>query len=117
MSKTLILALSLLRTGFAVASPDVQEAADDVCECMAKPNQLAEQVMKQAMQAQASGDTSAIMARQGELMNVMSAAVECFEKLPKKYPQIDQDEQLKKEVMAIADRQCPSPASRMMPRR
>ena len=110
-------ATALLTVVFAsplIAGPNLQAAADDVCNCMAEPNRVAEEGVALLKKAQASGDFSQIMAAQGKVMGVMSAAKNCFEKLPAKYPAIDKDEALKEKVMAMAQKQCPNPARELM---
>lgn len=100
---------------FLTAQPslaaDLQAAADDVCACLESPYALVEKAMNDLQKAQASGDFSKIMQSQGEMMGVMGATSECFEKMPARYPDIDKNDELKKKVMEITNRQCPNPAS------
>ena len=108
--------LGLLLVGAATplwATPDLQAATDDVCNCMAEPNRVAQQALELIRHAQASGDTSRLMAAQGEMMGVMTAASRCFEQLPGKYPEINRSDELKNRVMDMANQQCPNPATRM----
>lgn len=92
------------------ATPDLNEAANGVCECLEEPYAQAQQVIDMVGAAQSSGDMSALMAAQGEMMGVISASNRCFEALAAKYPDINQSEALQQQVMAIADEQCPNPA-------
>ena len=101
----------------AVASPNLQEATDDVCHCMEGPNKKAMEIMRQMSKAQASGDMSKMTLNQGEMMNVMSEATRCFERLPEKYLEIDKSEELQNRVMAMAEKQCPNPATQFMMQR
>ena len=98
----------------ALAGPDLKAAADDVCNCMAEPNRVAAEGIELLKKAQASGDFSQVMMAQGKVMGVMSAAKNCFEKLPAKYPAIDKNDALKEKVMAMANQQCPNPAKDFM---
>lgn len=93
------------------AASDLNQAATDACACLKEPYAQIEKVMGMVQEAQASGDVSKIMAMQGEMMGSLSATQTCFDGLTKKYPDIDQDEKLKKQVMEIAEKQCPNPAS------
>ncbi|MBN3563000.1 hypothetical protein [Aliamphritea spongicola] len=100
-------------SGAALATPDLNEAADDVCACMEAPYAQIEQAMEMLNAAQASGDTSALIAAQGEMLGVINAASQCFNELSVKYPEISQSQDLQQQVMAIADDQCPNPADAM----
>ncbi len=97
-------------SGIVWASPDLNEAANDVCTCMEAPYAQIELAIEMLNAAQASGDTSALITAQGEMMSVMNAASQCFNALTTKYPEISQNEALQQQVMAIADEQCPNPA-------
>lgn len=101
---------------FALAGPvwadsDLNEAAADVCVCLEAPYAEAEKAIQMIQDAQQTGDMSALMAAQGEMMGVISASATCFEGLTQKYPDIAQDPQLQSQVMAIADQECPNPAA------
>lgn len=89
---------------------DSQAAADDVCACFEEPYQLIEQVLADVEAAQAEGNYAALLEQQGEMLSVMGAAQSCFDELPAKYPEIDQNPELQYEVLAIANEQCPNPA-------
>ncbi len=99
--------------GLAWATPDLNAAAEDVCLCLEEPYAQAQQAMELISAAQASGDTSALIAAQGEMMGVIGASAQCFEALPAKYPEINQSQELQQQVMAIADEKCPNPAAAM----
>ena len=95
------------------AAPNLNVAAEDVCECLEAPYAQAQKAMELISAAQASGDTSALIAAQGEMMSVINASSQCFEALTEKYPEIVQSEDLQIQVMNIADEQCPNPVSAM----
>lgn len=87
-----------------------QGVADDVCECFEEPYAVIEQVLAEVATAQAQSDYAALLEQQGEMLSVMSAAQACFNELPAKYPEFDQNKELQVEVMAIVNEQCPNPA-------
>lgn len=99
----------------AWADPDLNEAADDVCECLEAPYAEVQKALGLIAAAQQSGDMSALVAAQGEMMGVIDASSECFEALALKYPEIDQSDELKAQVMEIADQKCPNPADNFSP--
>ncbi|MCU7868626.1 MAG: hypothetical protein KZQ98_08825 [Candidatus Thiodiazotropha sp. (ex Lucinoma borealis)] len=113
MSKTLIAIMLVPFCSLAWAAPDLNEAAEDVCDCLEAPNAQAQQAMELISAAQASGDMSALIAAQGEMMGVINASSQCFDALADKYPEINQSEELQQQVMNIADVQCPNPAAAM----
>ena len=114
MSKSLIAIILVPFCSFVWAAPNLNEAAEDVCSCLAAPYAQAQQAMELISVAQASGDMSSLMAAQGEMMGVINASSQCFGALTKKYPEISQSEKLQQQVMNIADEQCPNPAAAMM---
>ena len=114
MTKWLTATILIPFTSLVWATPDLNAAADDVCKCLEEPYAQAQQAIELIQAAQASGDMSALMAAQGEMMGVISASAQCFEALPAKYPQIDTDPALQDQVMTIAETQCPNPAAAMM---
>lgn len=91
-------------------SQDLQAAADDVCECFEEPYEVLEQVLAEVAAAQAQGDYSALLEQQSEMISLMSTTHICFDELPAKYPEINENKGLQNEVMAIVQEQCPSPA-------
>lgn len=94
----------------AACGQDLQAAADDVCACFEEPYQVMEQVLADVAAAQAQGNYAALLEQQGEMLSVMGAAQSCFDELPAKYPEINENQELQDEVMAIANEQCPNPA-------
>ena len=113
MTKSSIAIILVPFCNLAWAAPDLNEAAEDVCDCLEAPYAQAQQAMELIIAAQASGDMSALMAAQGEMMAVMNAGSQCFDALTVKYPEISQSEELQEQVMNIADEQCPNPAAAM----
>lgn len=114
--KILFVAITIvLFSSLVWATPDLNEAADDVCKCLEAPYAQVQKAMELIESAQASGDMSALISAQGEMMGVMNASAQCFDGLAEKYPEIDQSEDLQEQVMNIVDEQCPNPASGMSP--
>ena len=110
MKRIILLLSSYAFLSLAWADPDLNEAADGVCECLKEPYEQAEKAMSLISAAQQSGDMSALVAAQGEMMGVINASNACFQALAQEYPEIDQSEDLQEQVMAIANEQCPNPA-------
>ena len=113
MSKSLIAIILVPFCSLAWADPDLNEAAEDVCDCLEAPYAQVQQAMDLMTAAQASGDMSALIAAQGEMMGVINASNQCFDALTVQYPEISQSEELQQQVMNIADQQCPNPAAAM----
>ncbi len=111
------LRLSLLSLMFiatpSFAGSDLDAAANDVCGCLAEPYAHFEKTMQRLQEAQASGDSSKMTAAQGEMMQILQVSTQCFEGLSKKYPDISQSDELKGQVMAKAEQQCPNPGAQM----
>ena len=101
----------LIMTSPALATDNIQQAADAVCNCLEEPYKIAAKVVNSLKQAQAAGDMSKLAQHQGEMMAVISASAKCFEALPEQFPKINQDEGLQKKVMDKANTQCPNPAA------
>ena len=113
MSKSLIAIILVPFCSLTWAAPDLNEAAEDVCDCLEAPYAQTQQAIALISAAQASGDMSALIAAQGEMMGVINASNQCFDALTEKYPEISQSEELQQQVMDIADEQCPNPAATM----
>ena len=113
MGNLLITIMLVLFCSLAWATPDLNEAAGDVCDCLEAPYAQAQQAMELISAAQASGDMSALIAAQGEMVGVINASNQCFEALAEKYPEINQSEELQQQVMNMSDEQCPNPATAM----
>ena len=114
MSKSLIAIILVPFCSLAWAASDLNKAAEDVCNCLKAPYAQVQQAMELIRAAQASGDMSALIAAQGEMMGVINASNQCFDALTEKYPEISQSEELQQQVMNIADKQCPNPAAAML---
>lgn len=114
MCKSLIAIILVPFCSLAWTAPDLNEAAEDVCDCLEAPYAQIQQAMELISAAQASGDMSALIAAQGEMMGVINASNQCFDALTEKYPEISQSEELQQQVMNIADEQCPNPAAAML---
>ncbi|MFT5677246.1 MAG: hypothetical protein ACI808_003198 [Paraglaciecola sp.] len=113
MSKLLIAIILVPFCSLVWAAPDLNEAAEDACDCLEGPYAEVQKVMELIAAAQASGDMAASTASQGEIMGVINAGNKCFEALTEKYPEINQSEKLQEQLMNIADKQCPNPAAAM----
>ncbi|MCP4188595.1 MAG: hypothetical protein GY763_13405 [Gammaproteobacteria bacterium] len=113
MSRLLITIILVPFCSLAWAAPDLNEAANDVCDCLEAPYAQVQQAMELISTAQASGDMSALIAAQGGMMGAISASNQCFDALTEKYPEISQSEELQQQVMNIANQQCPNPAAAM----
>ncbi len=113
--KKLFIAITALPlfTSLAFAGPDMNAAAKDVCKCLEGPNSQATRFMELAAEAQASGEQSELMAAQDDMKGIMEETSRCFGALPDKYPEIDKSEELRQEVMTMAYKQCPNPASQI----
>ena len=109
---TAIAALPLF-TSLAYAGPDMNAAAKDVCKCLEGPNSQATRFMELASKAQASGDQSDLVSAQDDLKAITEETGRCLGALPDKYPDIDKSEELQKEVMTMAGKQCPNPAAQI----
>lgn len=112
MNKVVIAALLASFTNIVAATSDMNAATKDVCKCLEAPYAKAKEALAMIQQAQATGDVSELMAAQGEMMSVINTSTRCFEHLSKKYQDIANDEKLKKEIMAKAEKQCPNPVSK-----
>ena len=113
MSKSLITILLVPFCSVSWAATDLNEAAENVFDCLEAPYAQVQQAMELISAAQVSGDLSALIAAQGEMMGVINASNQCFGALTEKYPEISQNEELQQQVMNIADEQCPNPAAAM----
>ena len=95
------------------ATSNLNEAAEDVCECLKEPYAQAKKAMDLINTAQKSGNMASLVAAQGEMMSVMSSSNRCFDALSVKYPDIDKSSELQDQVMKFADKKCPNPTSGM----
>ena len=112
--KALLLASALGASVAGAAAANLDAAAADACACLKEPYSKADQLVGLMMQAQATGDMSPVMAMQQDMMNLANATAQCFDTLSKKYPDIAASDELKQQVVAITDQQCPNPIKRYM---
>ena len=103
----------LLFTTPVPAGPDLDEAGKDVCKCLEGLQNQAMKMMQLADKGRKSGDMSGLMSAEDEMKAVIDESLQCFAKLPRKYPKIDKSDELKNKVMAMAATQCPDPVSRV----
>lgn len=102
--------LAIFSMSFPVwSTPDLNEAAEDACTCLKGPYREAENSLELIRHAQATGDTSKLMEAQGQMMGVINISNRCFSALAQKYPEIDQSDELKRQVMAKTETRCPNP--------
>ncbi|MEM7542531.1 MAG: hypothetical protein AAF384_13255 [Pseudomonadota bacterium] len=111
----MIFGFFLITPTMVIAAPDLDQAASDACDCLKAPYQQIEKATAMMKEAQASGDMSQMTAAQGEMMAVMNAGAQCFGGLQKKYPEIDQSDELKTKVMGIVENKCPRPIADLPP--
>tara|TARA_R110002074_G_scaffold153804_1_gene309086 strand:- start:25 stop:378 length:354 start_codon:yes stop_codon:yes gene_type:complete len=115
MSKSLVAIILLPFCSLTWAASDLNKAAEDVCDCLEEPYAQVHKAMELISAAQASGDMSALMAAQGEIVGVINAFNQCFDSLKAKYPEINKSKELQQQVMNVANKQCPNPATSMVP--
>ena len=104
----------LVITSPVFAGPDVNGAADGMCQCLEAPHEQMRRMMELSKKAQDSGDTSELEAAQGEINGVMEEFSRCFATLSKKFPEVEASIDAQKEVMDIAIQQCPDPRAGML---
>ncbi len=107
-----------MSTRSALADPDLDVVAKQVCGCLQEPHEKAVEIMKTFNATQHAGDFSKLMAMQGEMesemVKITEASQECFEELEEKYPEIAADDGTREEVNVLAEKMCPNPADPMM---
>ncbi len=101
--------LGLLSTSQLIAAPDLTNAATDACKRLEAPYAQTTIAMDAIKKAQQSGDMAKLLKLQQQMMAVLQASTGCFEALSKKYPEIDQDDELKKQVTNLTQQMCPNP--------
>ncbi len=101
--------LGLLSTSQLMAAPDLTKAATDACKCLEAPYAQTAIAMDAAKTAQQSGDMAKLLELQRQMMAVLQTSTSCFEALSKKYPGIDEDDELKKQVIDLTQKMCPNP--------
>ena len=111
MKFILMLITSIAVTAHAQSTSYIQQAARDACKCLEAPYAQTAAAMSAIKKAQQSGDMAKLLETQAQMMSVLQASSSCFEALSKKYPDIDQNDDLKKEVLALTQKMCPNPAT------
>jgi len=109
MRKVLVVIIALSLFPNVVFAFNMNEIVDGVCECRKAYINRSKEIMDAMIKAQASGDKSKMEAVQKEILAVTDAMTRCFDKLAKKYPEIDKSEKLQEELEARADEKCPGP--------
>ena len=92
------------------AAPDLDQAAADACLCLEAPYNEISNILIAVKQARQSGDMSKIVESKEQMMTVLQSSASCFEDLSNKYPEIDESEELKKQVLDKTEEMCPNPA-------
>ncbi|MBD8511115.1 hypothetical protein IFO68_00190 [Photobacterium sp. CAU 1568] len=95
-------------TAFPVQGDDLDQAAKDVCGCLAQPYAELEKAL-QAVKTDKGNDLSGLMNSKDELTKMMEATQTCMEDLRKQYPEIEADKALQKQVMEKTRQYCPNP--------
>lgn len=114
MRKLFITSTALLLFASPVfAGPDFNAAEKDVCKCLEAPQNQAMKMMELFDKAQASGEMSELQAARDDMQGIIEESGRCFAALPEKYPEIGNNEERQKEVMANAARLCPDPVARV----
>ncbi|GAB6260538.1 hypothetical protein L4174_018330 [Photobacterium sp. CCB-ST2H9] len=108
MKKLTPMFLATLIMTAPVQADDLDQAAKDVCGCLAEPYAALEKAL-QAMKTEKGNDLSRLMSSKGELTQMLSATEACMEALRKKYPGINADQSLQKQVLDKTRQFCPNP--------
>jgi len=106
----LIVGLGLLYNSHLLAAPNLDQAAADACKCLEAPYAQTTIAMEAIKQAKKSGDMARVVESQGKMMEVLKASADCFITLSKNHPEIDQSDELKKQVIEKTEQMCPNPA-------
>lgn len=104
-----VVLLALMHHANAGLTANLEQAAEEGCECLKAPHAKMEELAPVVQEAMETQDMSKITALQGEMMQVIDGSNECFGELKKKYPEIDQSDELKEEVTYIMKQKCPRP--------
>jgi hypothetical protein len=106
----LLASISIITISPLSAAPDLDQAAADACQCLKAPYAEITKAVVAVKLAQASGDMSKLMESQAQMMAIIQTSSGCFSNLSKKYPEIDQSDELQKKVMEKTQAMCPNPA-------
>lgn len=101
--------LAIFTSMNSIAATDIEKAAADACKCLEKPNAELEVITKTMKKAQKSGNMSQLLESRQEMMAVLQESADCFADLSKNYPEIDQSDELKNQVLEITNKMCPIP--------
>ena len=104
-----VVLLALMHHANVCLTANLEQAANDGCECLKTPHAKMEELAPVVQEAMDTQDMSKIMALQGEMMQVIDGSNECFGELKKKYPEIDQSDELREEVTNLMKQKCPRP--------
>lgn len=104
-----VILLALMHHAKVGLTVNLEQAADDGCGCLKAPHGKIEELAQVVQEAMDTQDMSKIMALQDEMMQVIDGSNECFGELKKKYPEIDQSDELKEEVTNLMKQKCPRP--------
>ncbi len=96
-------------TTTGLSATNINLAARDACLCLKAPYQQLEKVIASIKTAKLTGDISQLHASRNTLIQLMRSSTACFENLSKKYPEIDQSDLLKKQVVDLTGKICPAP--------
>lgn len=106
----LVTSLSLIVVFELAAAADLKQAASDACQCLETPYAQVSVAMKTAKQAKKSGDVAKLVESRKRIIEVIEESASCFEALSTKYPDIDQSDDLKQQVVTLTQQMCPNPA-------
>lgn len=101
----------LLTSTTAFAAQDYDTISDKICDCLKAPYQEADKAMEMLAAAQKSGNLSALVNSQDEMMVVLNTARLCMEDIRERYPEIGQSTAAQDTVMKMTDDKCPNPLS------
>lgn len=110
MSRLILIAwLAILSSANLSAAPNLNKAAGDACKCLERPNSELTAISKTMKKAQKAGDMSLLQESRQQMMKILQASAKCFTDLSSNYPEIDQSDELKNQVLEITNRMCPIP--------
>lgn len=96
-------------TSEGISATNINNAANDACECLKAPYRQLEKVIISIKAAKKTGDMSQLQASQTDLIQLINSSTACFEGLSKKHPEIDKSDVLKKQVSDLTEKKCPAP--------
>lgn len=105
----LITCLAILTSANLSAAPDLNKAAADACKCLERPNAELAVISKTMKKAQKSGDMAQLLESRKQMMEILLASAKCLTDLSSNYPEIDQSDELKSQVLEITNKMCPIP--------